>query len=206
MEFDSRTPWKQALLPVASLFVICALLQVFEPQSAHWFAYNRAAIGAGEYWRLLTGSLLHLGWGHLLLNLAGMLLAVLLFPALRSGRLRYLAFLIGLMTVGAGLYLGSPDIQWYLGLSGVLHTLFVAACVVEWRAAPRWDVGLYGALLATKLAYEQWVGALPGSVQATGGPVVVDAHLYGAVGGVLAALIAAAGVARRTTPSERAVR
>ena len=43
--------------------------------------------------------------------------------------------------------------------------------------------------VAGKLLWEQTVGPLPGSESSAGGTVIVNAHLYGAVGGVLGALI-----------------
>jgi hypothetical protein len=58
--------------------------------------------------------------------------------------------------------------------------------LVRRRAAAGW-AGL--ALLAAKLAWEQGVGAVPGSSGFIGGHTIVDAHLYGALGGGLGALL-----------------
>ena len=46
-------------------------------------------------------------------------------------------------------------------------------------------------VVAAKVAYEQLAGPLPGSEATSGGAVIVDAHLYGVIGGtvVAAALI-----------------
>ena len=46
--------------------------------------------------------------------------------------------------------------------------------------------------LAGKLIWEQLAGPLPISESTSGGPVLVDAHLYGTVGGVIALLIRSA--------------
>jgi len=47
--------------------------------------FSRNDIFAGEWWRLLTGNLVHLGYSHLLLNLAGLAVIVfLLAPAMSS--------------------------------------------------------------------------------------------------------------------------
>ena len=40
-----------------------------------------------------------------------------------------------------------------------------------------------------KLVWEQLVGPLPFSESTSGGPVLVDAHLYGTIGGLLTQLI-----------------
>jgi hypothetical protein len=42
--------------------------------------------------------------------------------------------------------------------------------------------------LLGKLAWEQFSGPLPGSEGTAGGPVIVDSHLFGALGGALTAL------------------
>ena len=56
------------------------------------------------------------------------------------------------------------------------------------RSFPAGWVVLWAAVVA-KLAYEQLVGPLPGSEAAAGGAVVVNAHLYGAIGGALSACV-----------------
>jgi len=40
-------------------------------------------------------------------------------------------------------------------------------------------------LVVGKLVWEQLTGALPGSESIAGGEVLVDAHLYGAIGGAV---------------------
>jgi hypothetical protein len=44
---------------------------------------------------------------------------------------------------------------------------------------------MLAAVLVAKLIYEQCFGALPFSSVSTGGTVIVDAHLYGALAGAL---------------------
>jgi rhomboid family GlyGly-CTERM serine protease len=78
----------------------------------------------------------------------------------------------------------NPGLIWYVGLSGVLHALFVAGLLGDIRehAALGWLV-LLG--FAGKIIFEQMYGPLPGSERSAGGPVVVDAHLYGAIAGLI---------------------
>jgi len=68
------------------------------------------------------------------------------------------------------------------------HGLVAAGCMQMWLARREAGGALGLALLAGKLAWEQWHGAMPGSEAIIGGSTVVNAHLYGAVGGLLAAL------------------
>jgi hypothetical protein len=95
--------------------------------------------------------------------------------------------ILGLSVVGvdAGLWLLSSTTQWYVGSSGLLHGVLAAGAVAHLRSRQPdgWVLVLF---LGGKLVYEQSAGALP---LTAGGAVIVDAHLYGAVAGALAALL-----------------
>lgn len=175
------------------------LLQAAGVPAREALRYERAAIGAGEPWRLLTGQFVHLGPAHLAGNLAGLALLWSLFA--RDRRAAAWAGVAGgsAAAVAAGLWWGSPAVDWYVGLSGLLHGLWAAAAFSAWS---RWRLEgvVTGALLALKLVLEQaWPGE---SLLGTAGsslPVVTIAHLYGALGGVASAAIlrAAAGTGPR---------
>ena len=83
---------------------------------------------------------------------------------------------------------------WYVGLSGVLHG-FVAAGALALLLRRETLGAVLGVGLAAKLIFEQIVGPVPFTAASVGGPVVVAAHLYGAIGALLAE--AAAQLARR---------
>lgn len=149
--------------------------------------FDRSAIHSGEVWRLLSGHFAHLGTSHLLLNLAGLALISLLFAPVMPPLAWAGCFLVSALFVSGGLYFFLPKLNWYVGLSGVLHGLFVTGAVASWRRGLRLE-GLLLLALAVKLVWEQITGPLPGSESAAGGPVVVDAHLYGAIGGLVFSL------------------
>lgn len=148
--------------------------------------YERAAIAAGEWWRFLGAHLVHHDPAHLAMNLAG--LALLWWLFVRDARWRDWALtgLASALTIDAGLWFLAPDLDWYVGLSGVLHGWWAAAALA---ARARWPLEGWVTLglLAGKLALEQSQGALSTGLGAAL-PVVVDAHLYGALGGLAAAL------------------
>jgi membrane associated rhomboid family serine protease len=75
-------------------------------------------------------------------------------------------------------------LQWYLGLSGVLHGALAAGAIAWWRHETKALALTLTLILVAKLGWEQWHGALPLSGDML---VVVDAHLYGAIGGAIAA-------------------
>ncbi len=146
--------------------------------------FDRAAILDGQWWRLLSAHLVHLGGPHLLMNLAGLWLVwALVGPAL-SSRSWLIVLLADALITGLGLLIFNPQLAWYVGLSGVLHGLLVAGAMADIRAGRR-STWLLLAALAFKLGWEQLAGPLPGSEASAGGTVIVDAHLYGALGGLL---------------------
>lgn len=154
--------------------------------------YQRGAIAAGEWWRLFSGHLVHLGWSHLWLNLAGLLLVWWLVGHAFSVRLWW--WLIGgsLLGISLGLWWWLPGLAWYVGLSGVLHGLLVAGGL---RLALRGESEALLLLLivSVKVAWELWQGPLPGSREAAGGEVVVQAHALGYLCGALFTLLLALG-------------
>lgn len=169
--------------------VLCAVLILLQwPDTEPGLRFDRDAIAGGELWRLLSAHLVHLGWNHLWLNLGGLLLVALFFSQYYSLRF-WLALLLfcGLFT-GLMLYALNPQLHYYVGLSGVLHGLFV---VGAWGERQHFRISAYVllALLVAKLAWEQTFGAMPGSESMIGGQVLVDAHLYGAIAGGLFLLL-----------------
>lgn len=146
--------------------------------------YERTGLALGEWWRLATAHLVHLDLRHALLNALGLVLMWALFARDYSPR-AWLAIVLGAVTgIDAGLWLVASTVQWYVGSSGVLHGIMAAGALAHVRTGERGGWALV-ALLALKLAYEHWVGALPLSGSDA---VVVDAHLYGVLGGAAVAV------------------
>ncbi|HEY8539702.1 MAG TPA: rhombosortase [Steroidobacteraceae bacterium] len=162
------------------------LLGMGGSQVEHVLRYERTAVvEAGEYWRLLTAHLVHLSGRHMALNLAGLLVIAVLFPRQYSPAAWLGIGLASAAVIDIGFLWNDPELAWYVGLSGVLHGALAAGAVAWWRTQSKLFAFLLSALLAGKLTWEQWFGtsSMAGEI-----PVVVDAHLYGAVGGLIAGL------------------
>lgn len=151
-----------------------------------WLRYEREPVLRGELWRLISAHLIHADTQHLLLNVVGTVVIAALFP--HSFKIREWLIIIATSATGVNLGLLFLDrhLEWYVGFSGVLHGLLGAGVLAWWRAGSRTWAVVLGLLLLTKLGWEQWQGALP---LASGVAVVVNAHLYGAVGGLLGGLL-----------------
>ena len=162
------------------------ILELFDATGRSLLRYDRPALLDAELWRLLTGHFVHLGLSHLLLNVAGLLLIWYLIGASFT-RLQWLLVMLSVIVgIDLGFWFLQPQLVWYVGLSGLLHGL-LAAGIVAGIPAGRLDAWILGVLLVAKLAYEQLAGPLPGSAEASGGAVIVAAHLYGAIAGAVAA-------------------
>lgn len=181
---DGPRHWAMPL----TLVLVASAIELGGDTSRVALRYERGAVLEGEWWRLLTGNLAHLGPRHLLLNLIGVALIAVLGGRALAGA-RGFALAVGSMFgVGLGLLVCTPEVAWYVGLSGALHGL-LAALAVEHGFDPsmrRWGMALGGAL-AAKLAWEQFAGPVPLTAEAAGGPVIVVAHLHGAATGALLA-------------------
>jgi rhomboid family GlyGly-CTERM serine protease len=169
-----------ALLAVLALF----LLPELDGEAAREaFSYIRTAIAEGEWWRLLTAHFVHLGWEHAALNAMGVVLMWALF-ARDYPAWRWLAIYLGsCLAVSAGLWFLTPGLEWYVGASGALHGVMAAGTLAHLRRGDL-DGWVLAVFIVAKLCYEQFAGALPFAGSAT---TVVDAHLYGAIGGVVLA-------------------
>ena len=176
--------------------LVCAVAVAFGDDGREVLRYDRAAIAGGEYWRLLSGHIAHLGIRHLLLNLGGLLLVWLLVGRLYSTGRWILVAAICVLMMDAGFWFADAGMRWYVGLSGMLHGLLLAGAIRGIRTLPGESLVICAVIVA-KLAYEQVAGPLPGSEAAAGGAVVVNSHLYGAIGGALSALVFWRGVRTR---------
>jgi len=180
--------WIPALVIVGASVLLQAI-----PGAVEALRYQ-ADINAAQPWRLITGHWVHLGWMHLALNGAGIALLAILF-AQELKPIDWIATVtLTPLAISLGFLLRNPQLQWYVGLSGVLHGLMLAGCILLWRTEKRM-AAMIAVVVIAKIAHEQWAGAESGTEKLISGTIVVDAHLYGALAGV------AWGLLRRIPPA-----
>lgn len=179
--YRSRAVW----LPPAVVMALIALLGVGGDEARAWLRYDAGAIAAGEWWRLVTGNWVHLGWWHLFLNELGLVVLVLLCPERLSGAVWARRLLLLGVGMTLSLYFLVPGTHWYVGMSGVIHGLFVLGLGRQIYAER--DLIAAGCLLflVGKVIWELFAGVPVSDEAAIGGRVLVESHLYGALSAVI---------------------
>lgn len=174
--------WIEKVILIAICVSISACLQVF----SDYFIYWRPSL-LTEFWRLWTAHWVHVGWIHFLLNMLAFACLPFIFPHVRNWHLGTLLLVLPPF-ISLVFYFYLPYIDAYAGLSGVLHGLYTAVGLVylQYKKERKFAL-LVLALIAAKLIWENTFGQT-GTAQLIGSPVLTEAHLIGAIGGVLAGL------------------
>jgi len=172
---------KPLILAILGLSVLLIILQFFQNE----IVYHRTNISEGQWWRIITGNLIHSNYTHLALNLAGLWILGFLF--IDSLKIKTFIFSIVFLCliVGTGLYIYTPELDVYYGFSGVLYGLFL---IGAFSAILQHDyfTGISVALLLFfKVAWDLFKGGSLTSEKLIGIPVATDAHLYGVLGASL---------------------
>lgn len=120
------------------------------------------AIRHGEWWRLLTGPLVHSNGGQLARDVVALVILGAAYEA--EFRLRFsLALLAAIVVPCAAIAAWQPDFTQYFGLSGAVYALLTMAFVHEWKTSggkpARWVV-ITCAVTVLKLGYECVTGQL----------------------------------------------
>ncbi|NMP16753.1 rhombosortase [Thalassotalea sp. Y01] len=175
---------RQAWLLPAIVFVIAVIIHFLPKPIIDQLIYHRDLIAQGEWWRLLTGHFAHTNTNHLLLNLAGLTMLWALHGEHYRHHTYAISITVAALVCSIGMYFLSPDTVRYVGLSGVLHGIFVWGAIKDihkgWRSGYLLLIGVWA-----KIAYEQLAGSSADVEKLINARVAIEAHLYGAIGGLL---------------------
>jgi len=173
-------PW------VTMAVTLCSVLLSLSPGALMAFCFDSVSIGQGEWWRLITGHLVHssldhLWWDELVFFCVGCYLEV------RSLKLLVMALLSGLVAVNGLLLSPWSSLMYYCGLSGLLFAPLTLALWGHWQCKK----GLFAILpMLVCIVKVVWECSQQSTLLVTSGwPAYPQAHLAGIVGGVLTCFI-----------------
>lgn len=150
-------------------------------------AYIRSSVEVGQWWRIITGQLVHNNDTHLVRNLVALLIIYLGVIDLLS--LRRFLILLGCccLLTGLSIHVLLPSYRYYLGLSAALHGMVSIAAIrmVVTSGLRSWGWLLFGLLVAKLLHDEFYQESVRSLALQIGIPVAVEAHVIGVVSGVI---------------------
>lgn len=173
---------KQYVISLAILCVI-AIIHFLPEHAQNLVNYHRTEINNGQWWRWFSGHFAHTNDMHAIMNAAALLLAANLHAKYLSSTNQILLVLVLCVLTSLGIYLGSTYLVDYVGLSGVLHGLFVAGACKDIQEKEKTGYILLLAIVI-KVVYEQVFGASDSVASMINAPVATDAHLWGAISGL----------------------
>jgi len=169
--------------PIALLCTVFVITAIAGDELTLLLRYEREAIIGGQFYRLISGHFVHLNWPHSLMNIAAALIGWLLFAHTMSKRLWYVSIFSAALLISL-LLLCLPQLQWYLGFSGIIHCLMLLGLLLDPQLTRPWKSLLVTALLA-KVCYEVVAGASVTTTAAIEAAVVIEAHIFGLLSGAL---------------------
>lgn len=173
------------ILPPLCLMALSALLAALNLNDV--LEFNRQLIEQGQVWRLLTSQYVHANWPHLALNCAGIILIWALHAEHTKPTQYALHTLFLAAWCGVGIYYFCPDIRIYTGLSALLHGVIVWGAIKDIEAGMKTGLLLFIGIWL-KIGYEQFHGPSAEVGKLIASRVAIDAHLIGAIGGIVLAL------------------
>ena len=190
MKFSfSSLPFKaQQILVPLTVVIISLIAFIFDSTLSESLVYQRSLVNQGEIWRVFSGHFFHTNGFHFMLNGAAVVMLWVLHGHFYTIKNYSFIFMVSAIICAIGIHWFSLDIDQYVGLSGVLHGLFIWGAIEDIKAKERTGYLLLLAILL-KIAHEQFYGANEDVASMIGANVAINAHLWGAIGGVVAVLI-----------------
>jgi rhomboid family GlyGly-CTERM serine protease len=158
---DAAARLNPARLPAGTLLICAIACAVYSaPPLQALLIYDRAAIGDGELWRLVTGNLVHHSASHFAYDVVPLLIAGLLIEIQRHRHFIALCLLSGAL-IGLALYLGKPEVIEFGGLSGIVTAAVTFLCLhgLDKTGAWRWLCLVVLIILAAKIGAETAFGS-----------------------------------------------
>lgn len=168
-------------------FLICLVIWLLPASLADALAYDRAAITAGEWWRLWGGHFVEQGFYPLLTD-AGMVAILAHAIEIHYGRLRTALLLFSSpLLISLPLWLALPSVTTFAGATAVVSMLWALGCCMVMDRVPRSQTLFWIALLMFAGLFAK-IAAAGAAAQPDTLTVAWQANLAGALLGIAAFL------------------
>lgn len=172
------------------LIALWLLLVMMQLIGISYFYFERYSIQQGQLWRLLTGHLVHANHIHLLLNMCALAFVLMLFDKQLNNKQWLVLIVVSAIIQSIAFYYLLPQVQRYVGLSGVIHSLYVFGAVRLLALPKERSLACFLlALVTLKLLTENLGHGISVTEQMIASHVLVEAHWYGAVIGLVSIFI-----------------
>jgi len=174
------------------IVVVCLFVEVFRDSLNSILRYQSDWNETGQYWRLISGHFVHLGMSHFLVNTLGLIAIWFMYGYVYSNKV-WAVFIIACCTsMSLAFAYFDSHLEWYVGLSGLLHGLVYFALIPvlyknyqEGHLFKKFEDITIAVIFGAKVIYEKTFGAVPFTASSSGGEVVVNAHFYGTLIGIM---------------------
>ena len=165
---------------LAVVILATALLQNANARLYGFFSYHRADFLKNIYYEWLTPNLVHFNWIHWFFNIANLIAIVVLFYRVWSIKKLLAIFAISSASITMNLYIFNPDVDSYVGMSGVLYALVVYGGLQNLKYSKFVSIAVL-MYVVLKLLSGATVNHLMGvDIALSGLKVIRDVHWYGA--------------------------
>lgn len=162
------------------------LLQISD--GINWASLHTERVHQGEFWRIITAHLTHLDWPHFAMNMTGMALCLLVYRGDLPAWHWLSSYLFVSIFSSLGLLCIYEDYQRYVGFSDVLHGwILIGAAAISPRE-PKLALTVF-VLFWLKIAEENSGMKFFTSTGIDTETIATESHLFGAIGGMLYALL-----------------
>ena len=162
--------------------LIISLIWLLGQSTLEMLMYHRAAIIEGQYWRFITGHLVHSNGWHLLLNLASLIMIGLLFSQHLSIKTWLLVFLCSAFSISAAYFWTAPEFDYYVGISAVLYAVIIIGAMLDFKEQPLVAV-LILLVVTGRVIWQQFSGSVDALAELIDERVAIESHLFGIITG-----------------------
>lgn len=168
--------------PTALFLIALIILYFFHTQFD--LSYQRELVEDGQWWRIVSGQLVHNNLAHLFPNMTALVLCRLLLIAGCSEREFIFNLFCCTVLTGVLIHILLRSYAYYLGISAVVYGMLFVGAVSLIRARHYWAWAVL-LILALKLMRDYFAPeTLAGVAARIGVPVAVEAHFVGVLAGV----------------------